>query len=344
MGGRRQFSGQFSLVDDQKEGVLRRLRAQLIVCAALLAPLAALAEGKPGYIATPDSCYVSEKMDGEAVYLKAAGVCKGKPGRAFVQTDREKLKVFVEGKLWKEVPVEEMGVPDVSASLAKADHLAGTLMLPKNTAEEVMKETAGKLYSYYRSEEFQGRIKGETERIKNQVFGESFARFYPDSGAGERKGRLSESERVYIFVSSSMPVQTVRNYAASVSRLRDPRIMMVMRGFVGGMTKIQPTIDFVSSVLKEDPSCVLSETECRMRQANLVVDPLLFRRYGIERVPAVVFVQGLKSADAALSEGDMKNTDVTNSYTVNGDASLEYILQMMERETGASSLKRLHAP
>src|ERR1700674_3442756 len=39
-----------------------------------------------------------------------------------------------------------------------------------------------------------------------------------------------------------MPIETVRNYAASVARLRDPRVTMVMRGFVGGMT-IDPADD-----------------------------------------------------------------------------------------------------
>jgi hypothetical protein len=114
-----------------------------------------------------------------------------------------------------------------------------------------------------------------------------------------------------------------------------------MRGFVGGMAKIQPTIAFVSDVLKEDPSCTSTESECRMRQANLVVDPLLFRRYGIDRVPAVVFATGVMAENPGLSEGDAKNTNITNSYTVYGDASLEYILQAIGRESGTSSLKKL---
>ena len=320
---------------------MRRLWAQLIVCAALMAPLVIFASEKQGYVPTPDACYVIEKVEGEAAFLKAVGTCGGKPGRAFVQTDRKMLKVFVDGKLWKEVPVEEMTVSDISASLAKADQLAGTLIVSKNAAEEEMKGEADKLYSYYRSDEFQGRIRGETERIKSQLFGESFARFYPDSMSGKEKGRLEESERVYIFVSSSMPLQTVRNYAASVSRLRDSRVTLVMRGFVGGMAKIQPTIAFVSDVLKEDPSCTSTESECRMRQANLVVDPLLFRRYGIDRVPAVVFATGVMAENPGLSEGDIKNTNITNSYTVYGDASLEYILQAIGRESGTSSLKKL---
>lgn len=235
---------------------------------------------------------------------------------------------------------EEGGIstPDISKTLNQADQLAGRLTLPKNPAEHAMKEAAGKLDLFYRSEEFQGRVKGEADRIKAQVFGESFAMFYPDSVAGEGKGRLAESERVYLFVSSSMPLATLRNYAASVAGMRDRRIMMVMRGFVGGMTRIQPSIDFVSSVLKEDISCTLN-AECRMRQVNLVVDPLLFRRHAIDRVPAVVFAQGVKSGDAALSEGDMKNTSATATYTFFGDASLEYILEMISRESGAATLK-----
>ncbi len=322
---------------------MRRLRAQLIGCMLLAMPLAASAAERQGYVETPDSCYVPEKVEGEAVFLRATGICNGKPGRAFVRTDRDKLKVFVAGKFWKEVPVEEMAVSDLSASLAKAGQLAGTLTVPRNSAEEEMRGAADKLYSYYRSDEFQGRVRAETEKIRNQVFGESFARFYPDSVREEGRGRLGESERVYIFVSSSMPLETVRNYAASVSRLRDSHVLMVMRGFVGEMTKIRPTIDFVSSVLKEDPSCLFAESDCRMRQGNLIVDPLLFRRYGIDRVPAVVYVRGLKSVDAALSEGDMKNSCVSSSYTAFGDASLEYILDMVGRESGAVSLKEICA-
>ncbi|SNB45432.1 type-F conjugative transfer system pilin assembly protein TrbC [Geobacter sp. DSM 9736] len=224
---------------------------------------------------------------------------------------------------------------DLSETLNKAGQVAGRLTLPKNPAEDAMKEAAGKLDSFYRSEEFQGRVKGEADRIKAQVFGESFARFYPDSAAGEGKGRLADSERVYLFVSSSMPITTLRNYASSIAVMKDARVMMVMRGFVGGMSKIQPTLDFVSNVLQEDVSCTFSNGECRMRQVNLVVDPLLFRRYAIDRVPAVVFAQGVKSGDAALSEGD---TNVSAAYTVYGDASLEYILEMISREAGASSL------
>ena len=313
----------------------------MIVCLLLATPLPVFAAGKSGYIATPDACYVLEKVEDESVHLKKAGVCGGEPGRAFVQTGRQTLKVFLDGKFWQDVRVEEIKVPDVAASLAQADRQAGTLTIPKNRYEGEMNAAAGTLDTYYHSDEFQGRVKSETERIKTQVFGENFARFYPDNVTNERKGKLPESERVYVFISSAMPLQTVRNYAASVARLGDPRIVMVMRGFVGGMTRIQPTIRFVADALKRHPSCSPAEGECDMVPANLVVDPLLYRRYAIDRVPAVVFVRGVKTENPGLSEGDVKNTDITDSYTIYGDASLEYIFQTIGRESGASSLKKI---
>ena len=66
-----------------------------------------------------------------------------------------------------------MGVPDITASLAQADRLAGSITVPKNRHEEEMAAAAAKLDSYYRSEEFQGRLRHETERIRSQVLGKT---------------------------------------------------------------------------------------------------------------------------------------------------------------------------
>ena len=321
---------------------MRRLRSQLIAILLVTTSLQALAASRSGYIATPDACYVPEKVEEESVYLKKAGICTGQPGRAFVQTGRQSLKVVVEGKFWREEKVEEMSLPDVATSLGAADRLAGTLTVPKNRHEDEMTAQARTLNDYYHSDEFQGRLRSESERIRSQLFGgENFDRFYPDNAASPETGKLGNSERVYVFVSSSMPLSTVRNYAASVSGLRDPRVVMVMRGFVGGMTKIQPTMDFVSNALKEDPACTFSETQCRMKTVNLIVDPLLFRRYDIDRVPAVVYARGIKSVDSTQSEGDASNASIAESYVIYGDASLEYALQVIEKESGASSLRAL---
>lgn len=236
-----------------------------------------------------------------------------------------------------------IGIPEVEVSLDKANKIAETLTIPTNKSEVEMSKIAEKMNAYYRSSEFQGRLKNETERVKSELFGDASVRFYPDSNTPASRGKLSSDERIYLFISSAMPLQTVRNYAASVARLGDPNVTMVMRGFVDGMTRIQPTIRFIGSVLQRDPACNPAEGECEMLPAGLAVDPLLFRRYGIDRVPAVVYAKGLKTDDAALSEGDSRNATITEHHTVYGDASLEYLLDQIQKETGSHTLAALLA-
>ncbi|MDD2732630.1 MAG: type-F conjugative transfer system pilin assembly protein TrbC [Desulfuromonadaceae bacterium] len=234
-----------------------------------------------------------------------------------------------------------IGIPEVEVSLDKANKVAETLTIPTNKSEMEMAKIAEKMNAYYRSPEFQGRLKNETERIKGELFGDASVRFYPDSKTPAARGKLGSDERIYVFISSAMPLQTVRNYAASVARLGDPNVTLVMRGFVDGMTKIQPTIRFIGSVLQRDATCNPTDGECEMLPASLAVDPLLFRRYGIDRVPAVVYVRGVKAEDAALSEGDSRNTSISENHTVYGDASLEYLIEQIWRESGVRSLKDL---
>ncbi len=236
-----------------------------------------------------------------------------------------------------------IGIPEVEVSLDKANKMAETLTIPTNKSEVDMSKIAEKMNTYYRSPEFQGKLKGETERIKAELFGDASVRFYPDSTTSAAQRRLGGDERIYIFISSTMPLQTVRNYAASVARLGDPNVTLVMRGFVDGMSKIQPTIRFIGSVLQRDSACNPAEGKCEMLPAGLAVDPLLFRRYGIERVPAIVYAKGLKADDAALSEGDSKNASIVENHTVYGDASLEYLLDQIRKETGSHTLATLLA-
>lgn len=309
---------------------MRRLCTQLICCLVVASSCTVAAAGTPGYIATPDTCCVVDRVVEDTVHLRKVGVCNGKPGRAYIETKLKKVKVVVEGTLWKETDVEGLTVPDLANSLSNADRLA-----------KGMTDLAGTLDSYYHSDEFQLRVQSETERIKSEVFGDKISGYYTDKGKEAPKGKLAASERVYVFISSAMPLATIRNYAASVARLGDPNVFLVMRGFVDGMTKIQPTIGFIASVLQRDQACRPQDGDCEMLPAGLVVDPLLFRRYRIDRVPAVVYARGLKAEDTGLSEGDPKKTTISDHYAAYGDARLEYLLDQIRRESGSDSLTAL---
>jgi type-F conjugative transfer system pilin assembly protein TrbC len=238
-----------------------------------------------------------------------------------------------------------LSIPDIEVGLKKADDLARSITIPSNPSEKHMKEAAERTNTAYQSPAFQSRLKAETERIKHDLFGAAVEHYYPDSGNPVPvQGILGADERIYVFVSSSMPIQAIRNYAASITKFGDTRIMMVLRGFVEGAGKIQPTIDLVGRVLQRESGCnPLTDGECEILPVPFGVDPLLFRRYGIDRVPAVVYVNGIKAEDASLSECDAKNAAISEYWTVFGDAKLEYLVGQIKKENGSHSLSALLA-
>lgn len=304
-------------------------------------------EYQGGFIDTPDTCYQVERLEKDTVYLTKTGngniVCTDKPGRAFIKSTSDKVKIIVEGELWKEMPLQAISLPDIDSVITKAGKT--TVKLPTNSSEQAMKKEAEKLNSYYQSDEFQNRVKAETERIKTEIFGDVMAQqqyYKDDTNQAMQSGKLGSDERIYVFVSSSMPIQTIRNYATSIAKLKEPRIMMVIQGFVGGMTKIRPTTDFTAQVLKSDPACDPTVNgECESLPVPFGVDPLLFRRYGIDRVPAVVYAKGIRTEDAGLSEGDEKNASISDYWRVYGDASLEYIINQIQQESRSENLKNI---
>lgn len=148
---------------------------------------------------------------------------------------------------------------------------------------------------------------------------------------------LKEDERIYIFVSSSVPKDTLRNYAKDIDRLGQPRMSIVMRGFVGGMTKVRPTLEFLRGVLFKDENC--DSDKCEAYRAPVLVDPLLFRRYGIEAVPAIVYSKGGRGMPVVNEE--VKEGEAGEYYVLFGDAAIDGALEFINREARAGSLNCL---
>ena len=67
--------------------------------------------------------------------------------------------------------------------------------------------------------------------------------------SSEIKHYLLPDERIYIFMSSSVPLVTWNNYAKDIDKVRDPNIIMVMRGCIGGCKYIRPTLKFIQNII-----------------------------------------------------------------------------------------------
>ncbi len=127
-----------------------------------------------------------------------------------------------------------------------------------------------------------------------------------------------------VFVSSSMPLTTLRRYAADLERTGGA---MILRGGVGGLKVMGPTVDLMMQILKVDPSC--AGADCDMRAVSILIDPLVFRAAGVTRVPAVAVVD----RDPFQSYCERETPDARSDAWImtTGDASLEGHLEALTR-------------
>ena len=118
---------------------------------------------------------------------------------------------------------------------------------------------------------------------------------------------------------------------------------MVLRGFIGGMRHVLPTRRFVLDLLQKNPDCDTNiRNDCEVFNVNVIIDPLLFRRYGVEHVPTLVYGTGLSvRGDSSGSEGLPKKARVADHVTIAGDAALDYLLDRVQQQTQSPTLARM---
>lgn len=299
------------------------------------------------YLETPDLCSQVEKVEGGRVYLVSNGMCPKVAGKVAVTVEKgnEEVEVYLNGAFWKRQKTASFDIDALGGLNERGERLSKDLNLPKNVFEQDGEKRARATDDLFRSGEFQNRLLAEQERIKREVFGGKLQEYYraaPELAAA-MAGKLPRDERVYIFISSSMPKQTLRNYVRDVAKLGDPNVKLVMRGLVGGMKYIKPTLRFVGSLLVKDEECDPQKGKCERFGAGVEIDPLLFRRYGIDRVPAIVFARKVQVVDPQLSEGLERNMAVAEFHVLHGDMALEYALERFRAESGSAALGALVA-
>ncbi len=225
---------------------------------------------------------------------------------------------------------------DVNALIDKAEKQQITVPQIKDNPNA--KETV-KVFS---SKEYQKRLHEQINTLKSQL--------YPDPKSSNptpisrkenhQNAFLMPDERIYLFVSSSMPISTLKTYAADLDKLKDPNIIMVMRGFVGGVQHMKPTLEFIDSVLTKDPNCDSLRKKCDAYHIGINIDPLLFSRYDIRSVPAIMYARGISLTDPETNQ-DSKADTTLDAYMVSGDVSFEYALDVIEKKSKSSQIQNI---
>jgi len=237
----------------------------------------------------------------------------------------------------------DLKMNDISGVLQEAQEKAKELQLPEQDQADACgcQDAAGKLMEKFNAPDHQAMMRNEQQRLRETIFKDILTESMPQGEHHSPPKTASNSAQLYLFVSCSVPLTTLRNYAAMIDRARSGQVIMVLRGFVGGMKKIRPTMEFISEILKKDPACDFMKGKyparghkCDSYQVNIQVDPLLFQRFAIEEVPALAYLP--------VSENDTEGKQ-TEPLIVNGDAGLDYLLKRINREAKSAELNRLIA-
>ena len=176
----------------------------------------------------------------------------------------------------------------------------------------------------FHSPAFQKRVEAEQQRLAKGVF-----KTYTDPWQKEKDvmqepaAILSDKEKIYLFLSSSVPIETIHSYLATIASVGGSNVIPVMFGLVKGLANIQSSNDFFGRILKEDPACrdqMNPQKLCQRFQLEIRVNPNLFSKYGITQVPAVVY------------------ENETGTFVIEGDAGFTYLLERINREAQSPSL------
>jgi len=133
-----------------------------------------------------------------------------------------------------------------------------------------------------------------------------------------------------LFVSSSMPVATLRTYALQLEQAHG---VLAFRGMPGGLTRVGPMAKLSAEILRLDPGC--EGPACAMRNVQLIVDPLIFRQHGVAQVPALAMVPGDPTQPYCEREDDSPRA----VHVVYGDAALSGLLEEYARLGGKEEVR-----
>lgn len=309
----------------QKKSLLRIL-AFFVLLSFLFVVTAWTSETRKFYVKMPSACYEVKKVEGSKVYLKSTGkTCIKAAVKREISIDSsvKKVSIYVDGKFWAEQDIEDFNMNSMRDIKKSANDLFDNLKVPENEYKDMAGKYAVQTKQYYESEAFQKKCNAEAERLKATIFKdqiEGAKKVYSKVPGG---GTLPLNERIYVFISSSIPEQTLKSYVNALDRLRDSNVEMVMRGFVEGIKKIGPTQKFIQKIVSKPDGSAYS--------VSVIIDPILFRKYGVNRVPCIVY-------DRSVAADIHADADSDNYYLMYGDASLEYAIERIQKESHGETL------
>jgi len=212
--------------------------------------------------------------------------------------------VFLLGSSIAESDEQRGDREQVEQVLEQVGKLRETMTVPENSHAQEGMEAARSTAEQFNSPGFQEKLRCQMERIQQSGPQQEQAI------ALQGKGTLTAQESVYLFLSSAMPEAVVNRYLIDIGRTGEQRMVPVLFGLPQGLAGKRLNADYFSRVMQANPGCRdTPETPCQRLAVSLKVNPVLFTRYTINEVPALVYDNG------------------QDSWSIHGDTELAYLLE-----------------
>ena len=176
------------------------------------------------------------------------------------------------------------------------------------------KGEADSAMAHFNSNESQNKRQDENARL--QKFLEPQTGFTPNEASP-----AFAQDKVYVFLSGSMPDEAVHIYIAQAAQDSSGRIIPVFYGLPGGLDNKRAAGSYLAQMMKERLDCKDVQGQiCPRIKIRIKVNPDLFTLYAITQVPTVIY------------------TDGENSWSASGDATLGFLLEKINAEAHSSFL------
>lgn len=205
------------------------------------------------------------------------------------------------------------------------------IQIIKPRVNEVIKKSQSPIYMQ-RAEE----VKKKADEIEQEELTKMQNNYQPQNKK-KLHPHFNRGDMLYIFMSSSVPRIVWDTYAQAIAKTGlSNNIVMVLRGCIGGCTYVMPTVRFLRSVLTDNGRVP------KGYDAQIWIDPLLFERFNIQRVPCFVFVRGQDLKYPNLSAGLSYNiVSPGKAYEVCGAWSFYHNVAVLQRMSHSESLKSI---
>lgn len=151
---------------------------------------------------------------------------------------------------------------------------------------------------------------------------------------------LEPNEKVFIIISSSLKDTTIANYFKSLEQVNSD-VSFILRGIVGNDVRyMNPTREYFQRLMVKNPKGDLAD-KANYYEHRIEINPKITRRFKIDRVPAVLYIQNYNPAVQDYKEIIGEPDENENYVVAYGESEVAYALQEINKKVHSKGLDRL---